>query len=161
MDPLFIPLILPYYAEDRERIKKVSDREDFCAGTKSYDKKLEYLQGEKERILKAYKANNDAIEKLRNGSYIENMNKEQDKCLKRGLFEMITTGFGTTAGYLMWQQYLQGKIDLSKLLDCYLYVCGCYVVPVATLACAAYCIKNYIKYFRYDNEIEAYQRRLK
>ena len=98
IDSLFIPLILPYYAEDRERIKKVSDREDFCAGTKSYDKKLEYLQG---------------------------------------------------------------KIDLSKLLDCYIYVCGCYVVWVATLACAILCVKNFINYVRYDNEIEAYQRRLK
>ena len=77
MDPLFIPIIFPYLEEDKENIKTTENRESLCTSAKSYEKKLQYLQSEKERIIKAYNDNNEAIEKLRKGSYLEKMVKEK------------------------------------------------------------------------------------
>lgn len=158
MNPIFISIVLPFREEEKENIKTEENRESFCASAKSYDKKLKYLQSEKERILAAY---NEAIEKLRKGSYLEKMVKKQDNSLKRGLIQMFGVDIGGTKNYLMWQQYLNGNLDVTKIFDYILYVGGWFLVPLGSIACAVFYVENYINYFKYDNEIEAYQRRIR
>ena len=161
MDPLFIPIFFPYLEEDKENIKTTENRESLCTSAKSYEKKLQYLQSEKERIIKAYNDNNEAIEKLRKGSYLEKMVKEQDGSLKRAFIQMFASGVGGAETYYMWQQYLNGNLDITKLAEYLLYVGGCYFIPVGAAVCAILYVKNFINYVRYDNEIEAYLRKIK
>ena len=74
---------------------------------------------------------------------------------------MFASGVGGAETYYMWQQYLNGNLDITKLAEYLLYVGGCYFIPVGAAVCAILYVKNFINYVRYDNEIEAYQRRLK